>query len=406
MRQKNDCFPDALRTKKDPVNLQARHYATGNAIEVKIEGPRIASVRELDCSPNATADLPFISPGFFDIQVNGYNGVWFSSPTLTVDQVIDICQSLVNAGIARFFPTLITASFDALAHGFATLQQAVATNKLVSQCVVGYHLEGPFISAEDGPRGAHPLQHVRDASYEEFQQLQKFAAGRIRLVTLAAESPNAVEFIRRCRQDNVVVALGHTAATTQQILAAVDAGAQLSTHFGNGAHGMMPRHPNYLWDQLAEDRLWASVIADGCHLPASVLQCVVKCKTAEHTILTCDVSGFAGCPPGIYAEGDIGVEVLQDGRLVVAGQQQFLAGSGVTTGDCVVHMMASCGISRKEAVEMATRNPSQLLGESNIAIEKGQIATLTLFRTPDNPVHGRPTFAPIATYVQGELMSV
>ena len=392
--------------KKDPVNLQARHYATGKAIEIKIEGSRIAAITDVDCSPDVMAELPFVSPGLFDIQVNGYNGVWFSSPTLTVRQVVDTCQSLVNAGIAKFFPTLITASFDALAHGFATLQQAAAESKLVSMCVVGYHLEGPFISAEDGPRGAHPLQHVREANYEEFQRLQEFADDRIRLVTLAAESNNAVDFIRRCRQDNVVVALGHTAASTMQILAAVDAGAELSTHFGNGAHGVLPRHPNYLWDQLSEDRLWASVIADGWHLPASVLKCVLKCKAVERTILTCDVSGFAGCPPGTYAEGDIGVEVLQDGRLVVAGQRQFLAGSGVTTGDCIVHMMNSCGISQKEAVEMATRNPSSLVGEPDSAIATGQIATLSLFHTPDDSIHGRRTFFPIATYVQGECMSV
>jgi len=384
------------------MKLQAKHYATGNAMEITIKGSQIESLQNLDCSAATLAELPFVSPGFFDIQVNGYNGVWFSSPSLTVDKVIATCQSLVNQGIARFYPTLITASFEALAHGFETLQNAVRSSSLVSRCVAGYHLEGPYISPEDGPRGAHPLQHVRDADYEEFRKLQKAADGRIRLVTLAAESPGAAEFIKRCRLDNVVVALGHTAASGQQIQAAVDAGAQLSTHFGNGAHGTLPRHPNYLWEQLAEDRLWASVIADGWHLPTSVLNCVVKCKTEKHTILTCDVSGFAGCAPGTYSEGDMKVEVLADGRLVVAGQRQFLAGSGVTTGDCVVHMMQACGTSPRQAVQMATANPARLMNESTTELAPGQMATLSLFKTPQDPVGDRAEFEPVATYIQGQ----
>jgi N-acetylglucosamine-6-phosphate deacetylase len=275
----------------------------------------------------------------------------------------------------------------------------------VADCVAGYHLEGPYIASEDGPRGAHPIQHVRGADWDEFCRLQEASGNRIRLVTLAAEADHAVEFIQQCRHNNVVVALGHTGATPAQIQAAVDAGAQLSTHFGNGAHGMLPRHPNYLWEQLADDRLWASVIADGWHVPASVLKCVLKCKTQAHTVLTCDVSGFAGCPVGTYQEGDVGVEVLEDGRLVVAGQRQFLAGSGATTGDCVVGMMRSCGITLPEAVNMATVNPATLMNEPVSKVAEGEIATLSVFRiagADSSENSPEPVFEPVATYVKGQ----
>lgn len=386
--------------------FHAKHFATSQSITVTIDAEKVIEVKEFDCSATVADELPFVSPGFFDIQINGYGGTWFSSENLTVDEVVTVTQSLVDRGIARFFPTLITASFEALQHGFSVLREACKANALVANCVAGYHLEGPYISAVDGPRGAHPLQHVRPASWSEFSKLQSASGNRIRLVTLAAEAENAVEFISRCRDSGIVVSLGHMAADSAQIGNAVQAGAQLSTHFGNGAHGSLPRHPNYLWDQLADDRLWASVIADGWHLPDAVLKCVLKCKTVDRTILTCDVSGFAGCQPGRYQDGGLAVEVLGDGRLVVADQRQFLAGSGATTGDCVVGMMKSCEISLADAVKMVTDNPARLLSEPMPKLEVGQTATLTVFRIQTEfATAGRnPTFVPVATYVNGERL--
>ncbi len=383
-------------------HFQARHYATSKPVAISIQDGRISSVDDFSCDAGIAAELPFVSPGFFDIQINGYGGIWFSNESLTVEDVVRVTESLVAKGIAGYFPTLITASFEALHHGFSVLRQACDESDLVNRCVRGYHLEGPYISSEDGPRGAHPLQHVRGADWDEFSRLQEASGGRIRLVTLAAEADNAASFIRNCRDAGVVVALGHMAAKSSEIHEAVEAGAQLSTHLGNGAHGSLPRHPNYLWDQLANDGLWASVIADGWHLPDAVLQCVLKCKTVEKIILTCDVSGFAGCAPGRYEEGDMAVEVLKDGRLVVAGQRQFLAGSGATTGDCIVGAMNSCKLTLGAAVQMATINPGKLLQESIPVLKAGEIATLSVFQIASQEIDTvNPTFEPVATYVNG-----
>ncbi|MEZ6060731.1 MAG: amidohydrolase family protein [Planctomycetaceae bacterium] len=387
--------------------FSANHYSTGEPVQVHFEDGRITGVE----ATSSADDLPYVAPGLFDIQINGYSGIWFSSPKLSTADVEQVTQSMLAHGVAGYFPTLVTNSFDALKHGFETIRQACETSDVVRACVRGCHLEGPYISAEDGPRGAHPLQHVRDADIDEFDALQAASGNRIRLVTLAAETGNAVPFIRHLVNSGVVVALGHTAATSVQIAAAVDAGAKLSTHFGNGAHGVLPRHPNYLWEQLADERLWASVIADGFHVPASVLNCVRLCKTTAHTILTCDVSGFAGCPPGTYAEGDVAVEVLDDGRLVVAGQRQYLAGSGATTGDCIVGMMAACSIPLGTAIDMATANPSRLMGEPVGEITPGAEATLTVFRLIESSVGGSSVpgraathFDTITTIVKGDLL--
>src|SRR5204863_1030782 len=122
--------------------------------------------------------------------------------------------------------------------------------------------------------------------------------GKILMVTIAPERPGAIAFIAKLAAAGIVVALGHTSATSDQIRAAVDAGARTSTHLGNGAHAILSRHPNYIWEQLAEDRLWASVITDGHHLPAAVVKCIVRAKGFERTLIACDVSSLEGSPPG------------------------------------------------------------------------------------------------------------
>src|SRR5205807_8371003 len=131
-------------------------------------------------------------------------------------------------------------------------------------------------------------------------RLQDAAGGRIRLVTLAPEHEGALAFIDRLVDSGVVVALGHTGASGSRIRDAIRAGARLSTHLGNGCHALLPRHDNYLWEQLAADELWASIICDGHHLPPPVVRCLLRVKTPTRTILTCDAGSLAGLPPGRY----------------------------------------------------------------------------------------------------------
>src|SRR5262249_29613719 len=171
--------------------------------------------------------------------------------------------------------TVITNAFDALVHGLSTIRRAREIDRDVARAVPAIHLEGPYISPEDGPRGAHPRRHVRPPDWDEFQRLQEAAGGLIRLVTLAPEHEVAIRFIEQLVAWGVVVSIGHTGATASQIREAISAGARLSTHLGNGCHAMLPRHDNYIWEQLAADELWASIICDGHHLPPAVVRCIV-----------------------------------------------------------------------------------------------------------------------------------
>ncbi|MCA8995800.1 MAG: amidohydrolase family protein [Planctomycetaceae bacterium] len=362
------------------MQLTGRHYQTGEPVTVSMADGRITEISSAPTDDN----LPWIAPGLFDIQINGYGGVWFSDERLTVDQTLEVLHAHYQHGITRMFPTLITNSFEALEHGFATIGKACEQEPWANHMVAGCHLEGPYIGHEDGPRGAHPLEHVRDCDLNEFEKLQAASGGRIRLVTLAPERGNAVDFVRGVTGQGIIVAIGHTAANTEQITAAVDAGARLSTHLGNGAHGILPRHPNYIWDQLGEPRLTASIIADGHHLPASVVRSIYFAKGKQKTILTCDASGLAGCPPGEYDYHGGRFEILDSGKIVVAGQRQYLAGSGVQTEVCVAKMIEMTGCTLADAWEMATTNPAKLMRTETGTLETGAIADATVFRhSPD-----------------------
>jgi N-acetylglucosamine-6-phosphate deacetylase len=367
--------------------IMARRYDTGEAVKLTFDGPRIAQMDSV-ADGDAGDDWPLVAPGLFDLQVNGFGGTWFADRNLTAEQAAAAIKAYIPHGVTRLCPTLVTSSFETLAGGFAAIRQACETNETVGRVVAGCHLEGPYLSGEDGPRGAHPREHIRPADWDEFCELQKISGDRICLVTIAPEVPHAIEFIRRAVASGVAIAIGHTAATGEQIAAAVDAGATLSTHLGNGAHPVLRRHPNYIWDQLGEPRLTASLIADGQHLPDSVIRSMVWAKSVEKTVLTCDSSGWVGCPPGMY-ENDLGrIEILPSGRIVVAGQDLILGGSSSTTEMCVAHAVRCGAASLRDAIDMASRNPARVLGFQQRGLVPGDTADLIVFRyvAPGSPI--------------------
>ncbi len=375
------------------MEFLARRFDTRETVRIRIVDRVIVSINAEKAA--ADEELLFVAPALFDLQVNGYGGTWFSDEQLTVEKTLTTLDAYYAHGVTRLCPTLITNSTEALEHGFHTIDQACRKEVWANRMVAGCHLEGPYIASEDGPRGAHPLRHVRACDITEFGRLQKASGNRIRLVTLAPESTGAAELTRAVSSQGVVVAIGHTGATTEQIARVVDAGATLSTHLGNGAHGTLPRHPNYIWDQLGEKRLWASIITDGFHLPASVVRSIYFAKGPSRTIITCDASGLAGLPAGTYPSAGGMCEILDDGKIVVAGQRQYLAGSGSLTDQCVNEMIEMTGISTAEAVTLASRNPSELLGFDVVELKTGSRADLILYdeSTSNAPINIRATLA-------------
>jgi len=373
------------------MKIFARRYDTNDPVEVVTEGDKIVAIQ-----PHAgeKGDLPCVAPAFLDLQVNGFGGQEFCDRLLTVDRVEQISVALDAHGCGGYCPTVTTEAIDVLQHSLKTLAQACEKNAEVAQRVVGIHQEGPYISPEDGPRGAHPLAHCRPPDWDEFRRLQDAAGGRITILTLSPEYDGSAEFIRRVAETGVVVAIGHTAADSEQIRAAVDAGARLSTHLGNGAHGQIRRHPNYIWDQLAEDRLWASLIVDGHHLPPAVVKSFLRVKSPSRCLLVSDITGMAGMPPGEYRGTSLGdVDILEDGRIVVAAMPQYLAGASLPITVGVQNLLRFGEVDLPTAIEMASLRPAELLGLPDRGrLEAGARADLVLFRST------RPTEGQSATF--------
>lgn len=294
-------------------------------------------------------------PGFFDLQVNGFAGVDFNAPDLTPEGVGRALDALRRTGVTRFLPTLITGSFER----FAACARVL--NALDDPAIAGIHMEGPYISPVDGPRGAHPLAHCRDASADDFERRQEAASGRIVLVTLAPEVDGALALVEHLVARGIKVAIGHTAAAPRLIRDAVAAGATLSTHLGNGCAATLPRHPNLIWEQLAADELWASLIADGHHLPPATVKVMTRVKPPRRAILVTDAMAAAACPPGPYTIGDLAVDVSADGRVSLRGTP-FLAGSALTMPAAVANTVRFTGLPLHEAAYMASSGPAAYLG--------------------------------------------
>ena len=353
--------------------FHARHYATGLPTAVTHDGRTITAVEPSPASPTR-----WVAPAFVDVQINGCLGIGFGSPALTADQVRTVTAECHRHGIGTFYPTVITGESGAILAAFANLGRVLAADPDFARRVPGFHLEGPYISGEDGARGAHPREYARDPDWDEFRRWQDAASGRIRMVTLAPERTGALAMIERLSAAGVVVAIGHTSATPQQIRDAVNAGAKTSTHLGNGSHAVLPRHQNYLWEQLAADELFASVISDGHHLPPAVVKSIVRAKTPRRVLITCDAGPLAGSPPGTYRDWGTDLEVLPGGKIVVSGTP-FLAGSGHFTDACVAGMVRMAGVTLADAVEMATSRPRELMGLSPAGLEVGHPADFAVF---------------------------
>ena len=254
-------------------SITGRDPSSGKVLEVTIADGVIQAI-----APSHAEEIPWMSPGFVDLQVNGYLGSDVNSDDVNAEVVVALTRKMVALGVTTFLPTIITASEEKIIHALRAIAEARCASPLVAHAIPFVHIEGPFISPEDGHRGAHALEHVRPASLAEFERWQAACGDLVGMVTVSPHSETVLEFIAALASKGVVVAIGHSSATPAQIHWAADAGATLSTHLGNGLASPIPRHPNLLWAQLAEDRLSATFIADGHHLPTDTLKAMVRAK--------------------------------------------------------------------------------------------------------------------------------
>lgn len=290
------------------------------------------------------------APSLFDLQVNGFAGVDFQDRAVTLADTRRAVDALRAGQTHRILLTFITDDLDALARKFEQIEKHRAADSLIAETICGYHLEGPFLSPEEGYRGAHPGECMRAPALADFRRLQEAAGGNIRLLTLAPEWPGSAEFIAEVVRERVVVSLGHTNASEAQIDEAIRAGATMCTHLGNGTPVTLPRHDNIIQRLLARDELTACLIPDGVHLPPFALKNFFRAKPPGKVLLTTDAMAAAGAPPGRYRIGRLEVE-SRDGVVRMPGSANF-AGSCLTPERGVANAAQWLGISHAEAREL------------------------------------------------------
>jgi N-acetylglucosamine-6-phosphate deacetylase len=366
------------------TRLTGRVAGTPSIVQIEYD-TAIQAVDELIHPPEVDE---FLAPGFIDVQVNGFAGVDYNDPLASHEAIAQSIRRMFVTGVTRFFPTVITGSKEHMIgalRNLASAKEELGRNGIPeAKAIEAFHVEGPHISPEDGPRGAHPVEHVRPPDIEEFRRWQDAASGHIRLVTLSPEWEQAPSYISELVRSGVVASIGHTRATSEQITAAISAGATMSTHLGNGAHSTLPKTQNYIWDQLAADRLTPSFILDGIHIPSSFFMAAVRAKGVERSVLVTDAVMPAMCDPGFYKLGQVEVELRPDGRVVLRGGTR-LAGSGLRMDHAIGNAIRFGNVSLREALAMATVNSARVarIAGRQKGLSPGEKADFVRFRWDD-----------------------
>ena len=320
----------------------------------------ITNVDELLQPPNIASS---VAPGFIDLQVNGFAGVDYNDPEVTTAEIARSVAVMFQTGVTRFFATVITGAKDRMLAAIGNLarikSELLEADRAEGKAMEAFHIEGPHISAEDGPRGAHPIEHIRPPDFDEFLQWQEAAQGNIRLVTVSPEWDGTPDYIQKLIRSGVVASIGHTKANSEQIAAVVSAGATMSTHLGNAAHPILPKTQNYLIDQMIEDRLTASFILDGIHIPSSFFRLAARAKGVERSVLVTDAVMPAMCEPGPYRLGQVEVELRANGSVVLRGGER-LAGSTLRMDHAIGNAVRLGRVTLREAIAMATVNAARV----------------------------------------------
>ena len=321
---------------------------------------KIGNLRPIPAFSRDPGPVPWISPGLFDIQVNGMAGVNLSDEDLSIERLLEVESALESHGITRWCPTVTTQDPKIVRRNLQIIGRAIDDGEVPNvHCI---HLEGHYISAEEGYRGVHMPEFIRDPDPAEFEDWLEASRNKVGLFSLAPERNGALEFIAVLKNRGIKAGLVHHQADYETIRAAAAAGADLSSHLLNGCARMVHRQHNVIWAQLSLDELWASFIADGYHIPHYTLKVLIRAKGVSRSILVSDLAHLSGMPEGEYAKYGNTV-VLKDEGLWVKGEGTNLLSGAVKTleKDCAF-LVNNCGFSVDEALLMASVNPAAYFG--------------------------------------------
>lgn len=335
---------------------------------VIIEGGRIAGAAPADA---VTLDLSghWLVPGFVDMHNHGGGGASFTSGS--VDEVLKGIRTHREHGTTTLVASGVTGEMDFLAQRAGILSELVEQGELA-----GIHFEGPFISP--CRKGAHSESLLRDPDPAEVRKLLDAARGTAKMVTLATELPGGIESVRLLAEHGVIAAIGHTDATYEQTVEAIDAGATVATHLFNAMPPLGHRAPGPIAALLEDERVTVELINDGTHLHPAALELAFHRAGAGRVAFITDAMDAAGFGDGTYQLGPLAVEV-KDGvaRLVEGGS---IAGSTLTLDTAFKRAATVDRLPVEDIVQAISANPAKLLGvyDKVGSLEPGKDADLVV----------------------------
>lgn len=357
-----------------------RHYITGEWVEIRCENENITAITP--CSSAKAADERWLAPALVDLQVNGFGGIDFQQDNLTTDDLLTTSRALRSAGCTRWLLTLITDEWPALLSRLRHLKRLRDASPELRQAIAGWHVEGPFLSAEPGFCGAHDPAKMRDPSPDNIRELRDAIANDPLLLTLAPERKGALETIDAATKLGVKISLGHTNAPTEILAQAIARGATGFTHLGNACPRELDRHDNILWRVLDQPDLMVSLIPDGIHVSPALFRLIHRVKSPDAIYYTTDAMSAAGMPSGRYRLGRLELEVGTDQIVRQPGRTNF-AGSALRPVDGVCRAAEMLGTSWRETWRAFSETPAKFMGMgSGLAV--GQPAEICVIKVSED----------------------
>jgi N-acetylglucosamine-6-phosphate deacetylase len=342
---------------------------------VTVDGTRIAAAGPDDgtAAPEHARIVDvsghYLVPGFIDLHNHGGGGASFTSGT--VEEVLTGIETHRRHGTTTLVASTVTGDMDFLTHRAGLLSELAEQGD-----IAGIHFEGPFISP--CRKGAHSEELLRDPDPAEVRKLVDAARGHARMVTLAAELPGGIDSVRLLADHGVIAAIGHTDATYEQTVEAIDAGATVATHLFNAMPALGHRAPGPIAALLEDERVTVELINDGVHLHPAALELAFHHAGADRVAFITDAMDAAGFGDGRYMLGPLEVEV-EDGvaRLVEGGS---IAGSTLTLDRAFKRAVTVDRLPIEAAVAALSANPARLLGLADRvgSLEPGKDADLVL----------------------------
>lgn len=362
----------------DPVPTEGLVELTDGLITRVVPGSPSTDVRAATgARPDVVLPDGYLVPGFVDVQVNGYFGAEFQ--TADAASWADVACRLPATGTTAFVPTLITAPIDSLIAELSTAAGFVGALPDTGARVLGLHVEGPFISPDR--RGAHNPAWITDPTPAAVAALIEAGGGLLRLLTIAPERPGALAAIEQLTAAGVLVSVGHSDATAEQVGAAASAGARMVTHLFNAQRPLGHREPGVVGQALVDERLTSGLIVDLYHVAAPVCGLAFRAAPGRIALVT-DAAAPAGMPPGEYFLGGEPITLPPALGSPPVRSDGTLAGSALRM-DLAVANAVRCGVSLAAAVAAATRIPANLIGKPNLGrLAPGATADL-VWLSPD-----------------------